>query len=410
MAKHILSIDGYIGPYMYSQQWLKEMLAGHEKDHIIINMSSLGGSFAHALNMHDQLREHGNVTVNFTGFNASASTIIGMGAKERRISENSLFLVHKVMSWLDEWGWMNDDDIEGLIQKLEKEKDENAKMTLVAANIYHKQTGKAVADLLNLMKEDKWITAQEAAEWGFVHEVYTPGEGAVNMLADVAKVAMVRSSGLPEIPAAAQATTPVPGQNPAQDHTSAIAAFFKELTNCISFKPKKMTKQFDHINTVLEVESLELTEGGAFLNEEQLTAINERLQDSASSTGALNEQLAEKIKERETLSDQLTAANAELETLKAQLAEKETQAGELSQKADQTAKEKENIINSINAIHADIQKAETPEDKANAIRTLLAAKPGSKPVGNLSEGDDKKSPDGVDWDTLNSLPHMKEDN
>lgn len=198
--KYIFDINGYIGPGACSKLWLQEMLKGHEKDEVIINLSSLGGSFDHALNMHDQLRNHGNVTVNFTGFNASGSTIVGMGAARRRMSENSFFLVHKVLSWIGEFGLMNEDNIEDLIAKLKKEKNENAKMTLVAANIYSKQTGKPITDLLDLMKQDTWLNASETEDWGFVDEVYEPGEGQHNLFEDLAKVAMIEASGLPKLP------------------------------------------------------------------------------------------------------------------------------------------------------------------------------------------------------------------
>jgi len=37
-------------------------------------------------------------------------------------------------------------------------------------------------------------------------------------------------------------------------------------------------KQFAHLNTVLNIPSLEATEEGAFLNEEQLQSVEERLE------------------------------------------------------------------------------------------------------------------------------------
>ncbi len=47
------------------------------------------------------------------------------------------------MSWVDAWGGMNEDQISDLITHLEKVKDENEKMTLVAAKAYADQIRKA---------------------------------------------------------------------------------------------------------------------------------------------------------------------------------------------------------------------------------------------------------------------------
>ena len=62
---------------------------------------------------------------------------------------------------------MNEDQISDLITHLEKVKDENEKMTLVAAKAYADRSGKPVLEILNLMKEEKWLTADEAKEWVF---------------------------------------------------------------------------------------------------------------------------------------------------------------------------------------------------------------------------------------------------
>ena len=414
MAKFILNIDGYIGQWGYSQQWLSEMLKGHEKDEVIINMSSLGGRFDHALNMHDQLREHGNVTVNFTGFNASSSTIIGMGAKKRRISENSLFLVHKVMSWVDEFGFMNEDNIEDLIAKLEKEKNENAKMTLVLANIYHKRTGKPISELLELMKQDTWLNASETQEWNFIDEVYNPGEGVENIFNDLAKVAMIEASGLP-IPKRKSEQVQavyVPGsfeEEPIEniaDNASFIKKLASKLTEYFSPKTIKMEKQFEYINSALEVEALESTAEGVYLNQDQLSAIDTLIREGEEHAA----KLVDAGKTENTLNSALAAEQQTRENAETNLASKEDELKNVVAEKENLQAINETLLSGLNAVHESIAKAETPEDKVKAIRAIIAAKPGVKPAGIQSEKDPatSKNNDGVDWETLNSLPHMQE--
>jgi len=192
MAKEII-IQGYIGNYGYSKQYIRAMLKGESEVNVILD--SLGGAFDHALSIHDQFAEHGNVNVEMVGFNASSSTIIALGAKYTKISENGFYLIHKVASWVNEWGHMNEDELKDLIKKLETEKDENVKMTLRLANMYSEKTGKDVKDILNLMKKATWLTAEEANQWGFVDEVFKPSEKT--NLFTTSKVAMLEAAGFP---------------------------------------------------------------------------------------------------------------------------------------------------------------------------------------------------------------------
>lgn len=141
----------------------------------------------------------------------------------------------------------------------------------------------------------------------------------------------------------------------------------------------KTMKQFEKLNAALGVESLEAVDEAVSLNEEQLEAID--------STLAANDQ---------------AVADAR--------AEAETQRDEAVQ-ARQTAEENlQNAETAFDAIDTSIASAKTPEEKAEAIRALLAAQPGAKPEGN-KDGEDpeaKKSKDGVDWEAIDSLPHNKE--
>ncbi len=195
MAKKVIVIDGYIGPYQFSKQYIRNELTGHSNSPVTVQISSLGGSVDHALNIYDQFAEHGNITAELSSFVASSGTIISLGAKTVRMNENSFYLIHKLMNWMDEWGYKNEDDIETLIAKLEKEKQQLAKMTLQVAKMYTKRTGKSLQEITDLMKEEVWLTAEEAKEWGFVDEIYAPKE-PVNFL-DTKMVAMISASGYP---------------------------------------------------------------------------------------------------------------------------------------------------------------------------------------------------------------------
>ena len=141
-------------------------------------------------------------------------------------------------------------------------------------------------------------------------------------------------------------------------------------------------KQFAHLNSVLNTPSLEATEEGAFLNEEQLQSVEERLE--------LNQQLVTErdgaVSERDTATATLGTAQAEIATAQATIAA---------------------AYDPFNAIDPTVASAATPEAKAEAVRTLLAARPAAAPIGNLGTQDEIVTDTEVDWEAINNLPHNK---
>ena len=147
----------------------------------------------------------------------------------------------------------------------------------------------------------------------------------------------------------------------------------------ISINNIPMAKQFLHVNQVLSVEALEGSEDGVFLNEEQLQSIEESLE--------ANQQL---VTERDAAIQLTETANTTIGTLQQEVTDAQAAAAA--------------VIDPFNAIDPTIASAETPEAKVAAIRTLLAAKPGSAPVQTIGQVEDETSDD-TDWDTINSLEH-----
>jgi len=376
MSSKIIVIDGYIGPYGYSKQFIRNELAGQSKNPVTIKISSLGGSVDDALNIFDQFVEHGNVTAELSAFVASSATLVSLGAKTVRMNENSFYLIHKAMNWVDEWGTMNEDEIESLIAKLEAQKQQLAKITLQLARMYVKKTAKTLDEIISLMKQETWLTAEEAKTWGFVDEVFAP-DVAVNYLDNLQMVAMITSNGFPDPPRKNNQNKP---SAQAVDEDSFFDRIWNRMLNKqkdINPKYKKfeMKKQFIHLNSALNIESLESTEDGFFLNEGQLQQLEERLE--------ANQQL---VTERDSAIQERDTATSSLETAKANLA---------------------SAYNPFNAIDPTIATAATPEAKATAIRTLLSTRPGTPPIQSLEEQDEIAT-DEVDWEAINNLEHNKQ--
>lgn len=167
-------IDDYIGDWWLGtdKRSIRRQLARHKDEHVDVKISSLGGSLDDGLDIRQQFIDHGDVTAHLHGFVASAATVLAMGAKRIVMGKYALFLVHQCSNEVFEWGQMNATDLQTLIDRLQKNKEDNEKIDGVLAAMYASRCkNHSQEELLDLLKEDKWLTAQEALDWGFVDEV-----------------------------------------------------------------------------------------------------------------------------------------------------------------------------------------------------------------------------------------------
>jgi len=141
-------------------------LKASKSKQILVKLNSYGGSSNDAFAIYDALADHpAKIITQCNGYNASASTIIFMAGDERRISKNSLFLIHKC------WDWVCGNE-----NVLEEELKTQRTVNETLLNLYEVKVKKNREDIATLMNENngtgKWITAQEALDYGFATEIY----------------------------------------------------------------------------------------------------------------------------------------------------------------------------------------------------------------------------------------------
>lgn len=156
-------------------------------------------------------------------------------------------------------------------------------------------------------------------------------------------------------------------------------------------------EKFTHVNTVLGVETLETVDDVVSLNTEQMQTIDTALGNADQVAGERDAA----VSERDTATGERDTAVAERDTA---VSERDTAVTERdTAKTDLT-----NALGAFDGIDTTVAAAKTPEAKAEAIRALLAAKPGAKAEQNLDEEDPKGGSDTEeDWDAINNLPHNK---
>ena len=243
-----------------------------------MRVNSLGGSLDDALDIAARFNEHGDVTVFMFGYCASAATVLALGAKKTVIDENAFYLVHKVMNWVDIWDTLNADQLQDLIDELEKNKRDNEKMDLVLAKMYAKKSGHTANEIMAVLKEAAWLTADEAKNWGFVDEI-----GTGLKYAPAAIENKLNAFGLP---------LPKPREN----KLSAI----DKIKNMFNKNVSAMLTNYLNLNALLKVEGFEDKENSVSMTADQLTAIDNELKANAAAIESLkadNEAKENQIKE-----------------------------------------------------------------------------------------------------------------
>jgi ATP-dependent protease ClpP protease subunit len=308
--KYDIDIDGYIGSWYSSKRFVKNALSGSKDKKVLCRVNSLGGNLDDAIDIAAQFESHGDVTCELFSLNASAATVFTLGAKKVRAHANSTYLIHKVLSWVDAWGYMNEDDIDAAIERLKAEKDRNSTQTLVIAKMYAKKSGKPVKDILNLMKQEKWLTAEQAKEWGFIDEIFEDSAIKPADVRDPDVTSLLNAAGLP-----------VPdfyGNNPEEEDnkTGTVQAIIAGLADHLRdiFNPQnkiipEMNKTFISVNTLLNVEGIEFKNGKVELTEDQVKILNDAIVNADAGKKTAEDKVVEKDAEIKTLNDQVEALN-----------------------------------------------------------------------------------------------------
>lgn len=169
--KYQLHLKGYVGGWDFDSDYVDYVVAQNEGKRLDVLIDSLGGYCNTALSIAAAFRRHGDVHVHYSGMNASAATIAGMGAKEITIDADALWLVHKSSYFIDHFQQANSDDIAELITRMEKQARDLDTMDRVIAALYSARCKKPAEELAALMADERWISADEAKEWGFVDDV-----------------------------------------------------------------------------------------------------------------------------------------------------------------------------------------------------------------------------------------------
>ncbi len=320
--KYQISITGYIGSW--TKLMVRDILSRNKGKHVDVAIDSLGGEVSAALGICMMFKEHGDVTADFqAGFSASAATICAMGAKQIRMSKYSLLLVHKCSTEHFLWESLNEEQIGTLIGELQKQQENQQKIDNIIANIYCERSGKKHEDVVKLMSEAKWHTADECISLGLVDE-QTDGKPA-EITGEVED--FIKYNNLPVLPEVVNSWY--------EKKPGLLDRIFGREKSPINVF--NMIKKWTHINNALGIEGIEAEETAksCTISEEQMQKLEDKIAADSASIKGKDEEIAKAKDEKKELETQVANLKKENDDLKRQVKDLEDEpGGETTTKVD----------------------------------------------------------------------------
>ena len=311
-----LHLKGFVGGYDFDADYVDFVLGKNKDNEVNVLIDSLGGQSSTALSIFSAFKLHGNVNVHFVGMNASAATIASLGAKHISMDASAMYLVHKCSIGFCEWGQLNSDGLQALINNIEHQKADLDKLDANIAQMYAKRCKKEPEALLNLMKEGGWLTAREALDWGLVDELTDYEDESAPVLTDTMACAM-SVAGIP-IPNMPTMHLTAQEQSAFAKFLSTLGQMFTSQKTPITNNPTQtpMKKIFTSICAILTCEHLDSENGKITLADAQLESLESAISADKQTISDLNNQISTLKSEKETLSTQNTQLTTQLAELK----------------------------------------------------------------------------------------------
>ncbi len=128
---------------------------------INIRINSPGGAVFEGTSIYNSLVGHpARITVAIDGMAASIASVIAMAGDHISMAENAMMMIH------DPYGLSI-----GTAEDHRKQADMQDKAKHIIVKTYQNHVEKDEQELSDMMSEETWMTADEALEHGFVHEV-----------------------------------------------------------------------------------------------------------------------------------------------------------------------------------------------------------------------------------------------
>lgn len=160
-----------IGHYGTTAEMFSRELDFANGDDIEVRLNSPGGDVFEGITIYNMLKSYaGNVKVIVDGLAASIASVIALGGDEIVMNEGSFFMIHNPWS-----------GVMGESEDFRKQADILDSIRNQILGIYQNATGLGTDELIDMMNEETWLTAEEAIELGFANSQQVFNKVAANL-------------------------------------------------------------------------------------------------------------------------------------------------------------------------------------------------------------------------------------
>lgn len=290
-----LKLRGYVGGWDFDCEYVSWFLDKNKNQPVTIAIDSLGGSIVTAASIAAEIKNHGDVTVHYLGFNASAATVVSVGAKRVTIDRFGMYLVHQCSQDVFKWQSMNATEMEEYVKSLDSDRRELEKIDLLVAGMYAERCRKSQSELLELMKKGGWLTAEEAKAWGFVDEITSDPQEKPEKVSAVVADAMSRE-GIPALPGMSRKGL--------LERLADFVGFYNGVKDVQPINSYMMANEIQNVCSALGVDALEFNNELATLSREQVLSLENALNGSSDEIASLRARVKELEAQVEALRSQ----------------------------------------------------------------------------------------------------------
>lgn len=139
----------------------QEELSGIKAGQIDLHINSPGGAVFDGVAIYNMLRQHGaKITAYIDGLAASIASVIALAGDRVVMAANALFMIHNPSGL-----------VMGSAADMRKMADVLDKIRSTMSGVYAGKSGKAEAEINEMLDAETWMTAAEAKDAGFVDEI-----------------------------------------------------------------------------------------------------------------------------------------------------------------------------------------------------------------------------------------------
>lgn len=128
---------------------------------ITVRLNSPGGNAYDGIAIYNRLKEHkAKIQVEIDGMAASAASVIAMAGDVIRMADNAIVMIHN--GWTEAVGGV--DEFLSMAERL-------GKLNASIASTYVARTGQKLADVVQMMDDETYMSSKEALALGFATEI-----------------------------------------------------------------------------------------------------------------------------------------------------------------------------------------------------------------------------------------------